>query len=90
MDKEIAFRPGDTVKVHVKITEKDKERIQVFEGIVIRKRKGPQGSFTVRRVSYGMGTERTFPFNSPIIDKIEVTKRGNQRQSRLYYLRSSR
>ena len=90
MEKE--FRPGDTVKVYVKIKEKDKdkERIQVFEGIVIRKKKGPQSSFTVRKVSYGIGVERTFPFNSPRVDRVEVTKKGRGRRARLYYLRKPR
>lgn len=82
------FRPGDNVKVHVKIREGEKERIQVFEGVVIRKAKGQTGaSFTVRKVSYGVGVERVFPTHSPIIDKVEVTRRGKVRRSRLYYLR---
>lgn len=95
------FRPGDEVRVYVKIKEKDKERISAFEGIVIRKKKGrrrskamaterPQGSFTVRKVSYGVGVERIFPLNSPGIDRVEVTKRGRGRRARLYYLRKSR
>jgi len=73
------FRPGDTVKVHVKVVEGNRERIQVFEGVV-----------TVRRVSYGVGVERTFPLHSPRIDKIEVVKRGRVRRARLYYLRKLR
>ena len=82
------FRPGDNVKVHVKIREGEKERIQIFEGVCIRKAKGQTGaSFTVRKVSYGVGVERVFPTHSPIIDKIEVTRRGKVRRSRLYYLR---
>ncbi len=85
------FRPGDTVKVHVKIREGDKERIQVFQGVVIRKRKGAaNASFTVRKVSYGIGVERMFPLHSPNIDKIEVVSRGRVRRSRLYYLRKRR
>ena len=88
MEKE--FRPGDTVRVYVKIKEKDKERIQAFEGIVIRKKKGPPGSFTVRKASYGVGVERTFPLNFPGIDRIEVRKRGRVRRARLYYLRKTR
>ena len=85
------FRPGDTVRVHVKIKEGDKERIQVFEGIVIRKRKGNLGAtFTVRKISYGIGVERIFPLHSPTIEKIEVVKRGKVRRSRLYYLRELR
>jgi len=85
------FKPGDTVKVHVKIREGDKERIQVFQGVVIRKRKGAaNASFTVRKVSYGIGVERIFPLHSPNIDKIEVVSRGRVRRSRLYYLRKRR
>ena len=82
------FKSGDTVKVHVKIKEADKERIQVFEGVLIRKRTGTtQATFTVRKVSYGIGVERIFPLHSPGIDKIEVVSRGRVRRSRLYYLR---
>ena len=85
------FRPGDTVRVHVKIKEGDKERIQVFEGVVIRrKRGGVQGTFTVRKMSYGVGVERIFPTYSPMIDKIEVKARGRVRRSRLFYLRELR
>jgi len=85
------FRPGDTVKVHVKIKEGEKERIQVFQGVVIRKRKGNTGAtFTVRKVSYGIGVERIFPLHSPIIDKIEIITRGRVRRARLYYLRNLR
>jgi len=82
------FLPGDTVRVHVKIREGGKERIQVFEGVVIRKR-GPQSraTFTVRKVSYGIGVERTFPIHSPIISQIEIVSRGRVRRARLYYLR---
>ena len=82
------FRPGDTVDVHVRIVEGDKERIQVFKGVVIRKRGGLTGaSFTVRKVSYGVGVERIFPVHSPNIDQVVVLFRGKVRQSRLYYLR---
>jgi len=82
------FKPGDTVKVHVKIIEGQKERIQVFQGSVIRKRAGQnRATFTVRKISSGVGVERTFPLHSPIIDKIEVVMRGKVRRSRLYYLR---
>jgi large subunit ribosomal protein L19 len=85
------FRPGDTVKVHVKITEGDKERIQVFEGVVIRKRKGGAGaSFTVRKNSYGVDVERIFPLHSPSIDRIVLVNKGSVRRSRLYYLRNLR
>ena len=85
------FRPGDTVRVYVKVKEGDKERIQAFEGVVIRKRgSGTDGTFTVRKVSYGIGVERTFPFNTRVIDGIEVLKRGIVRRARLYYLRERR
>jgi large subunit ribosomal protein L19 len=86
-----AFKAGDTVKVHVKIREGDKERIQVFKGVVVRKRKGAtNATFTVRKVSYGVGVERIFPLHSPNIDKIEVETRGRVRRARLYYLRKLR
>jgi len=82
------FRPGDTLRVHAKIVEGDKERIQVFEGVCIRRTSGGNRSaFTVRKTSYGVGVERTFPLHSPRIDKIEVKSRGVVRRSRLYYLR---
>jgi large subunit ribosomal protein L19 len=82
------FRPGDTVRVHVKIREGDKERTQVFEGVVIRRRKGANnGSFTVRKISYGVGVERIFPISSPNVEKVEIKSRGHVRRSRLYYLR---
>jgi large subunit ribosomal protein L19 len=85
------FKSGDTVKVHVKIKEGDKERIQLFTGVVIRKRKGTtNATFTVRKVSYGIGVERIFPLHSPSIDKIEVVSRGRVRRARLYYLRKLR
>ncbi len=84
------FRSGDEVKVYVKIKEKDRERISAFEGIVIRKKKGPPGSFTVRKISHGIGVERTFPLNSPRLDRVEVKKRGRGRRARLYYLRKTR
>jgi large subunit ribosomal protein L19 len=84
------MRAGDSVRVHTKIKEGDKERIQVFEGVVIAYRKGAPGSsmFTVRKMSYGVGVERMFPVHSPRIDKIEVTGHGEVRRSRLYYLRA--
>ncbi|MDQ3963252.1 MAG: 50S ribosomal protein L19 [Actinomycetota bacterium] len=83
------FRPGDTVRVHVRVVEGERERIQVFEGIVIRRR-GSQLSetFTVRKVSFGVGVERTFPVHSPMIGKLEVVTRGDVRRAKLYYLRS--
>lgn len=86
-----AFAPGDTVKVHVKISEGEKERIQVFQGVVISKRKGSSNAtFTVRKVSYGVGVERVFPLHSPSLDKIEVVTRGRVRRSKIYYLRKLR
>ena len=86
-----AFKPGDTVKVYVRIVEGQKQRIQAFEGVVIRRRRGDsRSSFTVRKVSYGVGVERTFPLHSPVIDRIEVVNRGKVRRSRLYYLRGLR
>ncbi|MCI0616253.1 50S ribosomal protein L19 [bacterium] len=93
------FRPGDTVQVHVKVketekstkkkeAEKEKERIQVFEGVVIGMRgRGIQSSFVVRKISFGVGVERIFPFHSPSVEKIKVMKRGNVRRAKLYYLR---
>jgi large subunit ribosomal protein L19 len=82
------FRPGDTVRVHVRIKEGDKERVQVFEGVVLQRRRGgASASFTVRKVSYGVGVERIFPLQSPTIAKIEVKARGRVRRSRLTYLR---
>src|SRR5205809_8055625 len=82
------FAPGDTVRVHVKVVEGEKERLQAFEGIVIRKRgEGIRASFTVRRISYGVGVERTFPLHSPRIEGVSVLRRGHVRRSKLYYLR---
>jgi large subunit ribosomal protein L19 len=86
-----AFRPGDTVKVHVKVVEGTRSRIQVFTGVVIsRAGEGVREAFTVRKVSFGVGVERTFPLHSPIIDKIEVERRGDVRRAKLYYLRGLR
>jgi large subunit ribosomal protein L19 len=85
------FGPGDNVKVHVKIREGEKERIQVFQGVVISKRKGnTNATFTVRKVSYGVGVERIFPLHSPALDKIEVVTRGRVRRAKIYYLRKLR
>jgi large subunit ribosomal protein L19 len=84
-----AFRPGDTVRVHVKVVEGTRERIQLFEGVVInRKSGGVRETFTVRRISYGVGVERTFPVHSPRLEKIEVVRKGIVRRAKLYYLRS--
>ncbi len=84
-----ALRPGDTVQVHVKVVEGSRERIQVFEGIVIKiKGSGIRETFTVRRVAYGVGVERTFPLHSPRIDKIVVKRHGKVRRAKLYYLRN--
>ena len=86
-----AFRPGDSVKVHVKVVEGNRSRIQVFAGVVIsRAGDGIREAFTVRKVSFGVGVERTFPLHSPIIDKIEVDRRGDVRRAKLYYLRGLR
>ena len=86
-----AFRPGDSVKVHVKVVEGNRSRIQVFAGVVIsRTGDGIRQSFTVRKVSFGVGVERTFPVHSPIIDKIEIDRRGDVRRAKLYYLRGLR
>ena len=82
------FWPGDTVKVHVKVVEGTRSRIQVFEGVVLRRQGGgPRETFTVRKVSFGVGVERTFPVHSPVIDQIEVLRRGKVRRAKLYYLR---
>jgi large subunit ribosomal protein L19 len=85
------FRAGDTVRVHVRVVEAGRERIQVFQGVVIRRRGGGlRASFTVRKVSFGVGVERTFPLHSPSIAKIEVVSRGDVRRAKLYYLRERR
>lgn len=86
-----AFRPGDTVKVHVRVIEGNRSRVQVFQGVVIRRQGGGlQETFTVRKVSFGVGVERTFPVHTPIIEKIEVVTRGDVRRAKLYYLRDLR
>ncbi len=86
-----AFRAGDTLKVHVKVVEGTRSRIQVFQGVVIRRSGGGvRETFTVRKLSFGVGVERTFPVHSPIIDRIEVVTRGDVRRAKLYYLRSLR
>lgn len=85
------FRPGDTLKVHVRVTEGNRSRIQVFQGIVIRRQGGAaRETFTVRKISYGVGVERTFPVHTPAIESIEVVTRGQVRRAKLYYLRSLR
>lgn len=85
------FRAGDTVRVHVRIKEGEKERLQAFEGVVLRRRgEGLGSSFTVRKVSYGVGVERIFPLHSPVIDRVEVLTKGRVRQGRIYYLRKLR
>lgn len=85
------FRPGDTLKVHVKVIEGSRERIQLFEGVVIKRRGGGiSETFTVRKISYGVGVERAFPLHSPKIEKIEVARRGKVRRAKLYYLRALR
>ena len=85
------FKAGDTIRVHARIKEGEKERVQVFQGFVIRKRKGNTGAtFTVRKVSYGIGVERIFPLHSPTIDEIKVISKGKVRRARLYYLRKLR
>ena len=85
------FRPGDTLKVHVKVREGDKERFQIFQGVVISRRgAGTNESFTVRKMSGGIGVERVFPLHSPILDKIEVLRRGRARRAKLFYLRGLR
>ena len=85
------FRPGDTLKVHVKVVEGTRSRVQVFQGVVIRRQGGGvRETFTVRKVSFGVGVERTFPVHTPIIDKIEVVTRGDVRRAKLYYLRDLR
>ena len=83
------FRPGDTIRVHVRVVEGERERVQVFEGVVIRSRgSGLSKTFTVRKVSFGVGVERTFPLHSPMIAKVEVAARGDVRRAKLYYLRT--
>jgi large subunit ribosomal protein L19 len=81
------FKPGDQVRVHVKIKEGEKERIQAFEGVVIKHKKGPQGSFTVRKISFGQGVERIFPVNSKVIDRVEILRSSKVRRARLFFLR---
>ncbi len=84
----VAFAPGDTVRVHLKVTEGGRERIQAFEGIVtVRKGGGVRETFTARRISHGVGVERTFPVHSPRIERIEIVRKGKVRQAKLYYLR---
>ncbi|MDN5920214.1 MAG: 50S ribosomal protein L19 [Pseudonocardia sp.] len=86
-----SFRPGDTLKVHVKVIEGSRSRVQVFQGVVIRRHgEGARETFTVRKISFGVGVERTFPVHSPNIDKIEVATRGDVRRAKLYYLRDLR
>ena len=85
------YRPGDTVKVHVKVVEGNRSRIQVFQGVVIRRQGGGvRESFTVRKVSFGVGVERTFPVHTPIVEKIEIVTRGDVRRAKLYYVRDLR
>ena len=85
------FRPGDTLKVHVRVVEGNRSRIQVFQGVVIRRQGGGiRETFTVRKVSFGVGVERTFPLHTPIIEKVEVVTRGDVRRAKLYYLRDLR
>jgi large subunit ribosomal protein L19 len=85
-----AFVPGDQIRVQVKIKEGDKERLQAFEGLVIAINRGPQGTFTVRKMSFGQGVERIFPVNSKVIDKIDVLRSAHVRRAKLYYLRALR
>src|SRR5437762_12616062 len=84
------FVPGDTIRVHVKIKEGDKVRLQAFEGVVIARTRGPQASFTVRKISFGQGVERIFPLNSRVIDKVELMRSSKVRRAKLYYLRGLR
>jgi large subunit ribosomal protein L19 len=85
------FRPGDTVKVHVRVVEGNRSRIQVFQGVVIRRQGGGiRETFTVRKVSFGVGVERTFPVHTPVVEKIEIVTRGDVRRAKLYYLRELR
>ncbi len=86
-----SFRPGDTVKVHVRIVEGTRERVQLFEGVVIKRRGGGiSETFTVRKISYGVGVERTFPVHTPKIERLEIVRRGKVRRAKLYYLRNLR
>jgi large subunit ribosomal protein L19 len=86
-----AFRPGDTVKVHVRVVEGNRSRIQVFQGVVIRRQGGGiRETFTVRKVSFGVGVERTFPVHTPVVERIELVTRGDVRRAKLYYLRELR
>jgi large subunit ribosomal protein L19 len=86
-----AFRPGDTLKVHVRVIEGSRERVQVFKGVVIRRQGGGiRETFTVRKVSFGVGVERTFPVHTPVVEKIDVLTRGDVRRAKLYYLRELR
>lgn len=82
------FGPGDTIRVQVKIKEGDKERLQAFEGLVIARSRGPQASFTVRKISFGQGVERIFPENSRVIDKVDLVRSSKVRRAKLYYLRN--
>src|SRR5215467_1380872 len=85
------FRPGDTLRVHVRVVEGSRSRVQVFQGVVIRRQgSGLRETFTVRKISFGVGVERTFPVHTPVIDKIEVVTRGDVRRAKLYYLRNLR
>ena len=84
------FRPGNTVRVHVKIKEGEKERVQAFEGVVIKRDNGPQASFTVRKMSFGQGVERIFPVQSKVVDKVELMRSSKVRRARLFYLRGLR
>jgi len=85
------FRPGDTVKVHVRVVEGNRSRIQAFQGVVIRRQgSGVRESFTVRKISFGVGVERTFPVHTPVIDRVEIVTRGDVRRAKLYYLRDRR
>jgi large subunit ribosomal protein L19 len=84
------FAPGDTIRVHVKIKEGDKERLQAFEGVVIARTRGPQASFTVRKISFGQGVERIFPLHSRVIEKVELMRSSKVRRAKLYYLRGLR
>ena len=85
------FRPGDSVKVHIRIIEGNKERVQIFEGVVIRRRRGLMGAtFTVRKISHGVGVEKTFALHSPRLNQVEIVSRGKIRRSKLYYLRGLR